>query len=195
MVVEVYSPIKPAVPHRAVILSVLLLALVSLLAASMVWQRSGDDLGPRVGPDGWRASFRPPKRFFPGELIHGEKTAFLPFYSRGPGGTVAELVVWEIGVEGSVEPGVICTLIRTRYASQFGLAILGNRDVIAPSRLGEVEGVEHRDPRGETVVRAVVLDGAGIACAISLNVKGERISERLYELFDLTCLSVEYRNP
>ena len=60
--------------------------------------------------------------------------------------------------------------------------------------IGPFEGVEILSPEGTTIVRATVVDES-LAIAVTLNLRNGPIDPRLYELFNLTCRSIELAAP
>lgn len=191
MAIQVYSIERPAVPRRALIASILLLLLASCLAAAMTWARSSDAPGSRIEPEGWSMSFRPPRRF---DGTFG-LTTLGPAYqfdgSARPEG-VAILVVYRL--EGTSAHGArdVCECV---LGAHFGLGITPvERAHFAwfDRKLGPLDAVEVWEPVTDVLVRAVVLEH-GDAYALSVAVRGGRISPETYRLFDQTCSSIEFR--
>ena len=85
----------------------------------------------------------------------------------------------------------MCSLILRQYGTPGGDNAHDGAPVTGRRPFGSIQGVEAMGPNGSTVVRAVVLE-RGVGYAMSLNAGRSTIDTALYELFDLTCRSVEY---
>ena len=191
MAIQVYSIEKPAVQRRALIASILLLLLASCLAAAMTWARSSDAPGPRVEPEGWSISFRPPRRFNGTFGLTTLGPAYQFDGSARPEG-VAILVVYRLGRRSADGARDVCERV---LGAHFGpnLHPVGTaRFAWFDRRLGPLDAVEIWEPLMDVLVRAAVPE-RGDAYALSVAVRGGRISPETYRLFDQTCRSIEFR--
>ena len=190
MVIEVYSIQKPVVPRRALVASILLLLLASFLAVAMTWARGGDALGSRLEPEGWSISFRPPRRFSGEFGLSGLGPAYQFYGSTKPEG-VAILVVYRLE---DTTPGSAREVCEQVLSAHIGLAMppVGTaRFAWFDRKLGPLDAVEVWEPLMDVLVRAVALE-PGDAYALSIGVRGGRISPDTYRLFDQICASIEY---
>lgn len=191
MVFRVYSSSAPVPSRRVLFFTLLLFGLVSVLAGSMTVRRGNDRLGPRIAPPGWGITFRVPKRWVPRTPLPGASVTVFPFHGESSGRVPVDLAVWEIDEQlagGSTE---ICSLILRQYGAPGGGHKRDGAPVTGRRAFGSIQGVEAMGPNGSTVVRAVVLE-RGVGYAMSMNAGRSTIGTALYELFDLTCRSVEY---
>ncbi len=191
MAVKVYAPSTPIPARRTLFFTIVLFGLVSALAGSMAVQRGSDPLGPRIAPRGWAMSFRIPKGWIPGTPVPGGSVTVFPFHGQSADRTPVDLAVWQIDEQLSGGPTEICSLILRQYGAPGSETTLGGVPVTGRKAFGSIPGVEAMGPNGSTVVRAVVLDRR-VGYAMSLNAGPSTIDKALYELFDLTCRSVEY---
>ncbi len=189
MPIEVFTSSKPALPYRALILSLLLFALACLLAGGMAWTRSPELLGPRIMLPGWEISFRPPRQFMPGDRVLSELGPAVPFYARLVSGMTVEVVFRQIPVTPGTDTAEVCRRVLRSGATWPLSPLLNPQPAESIGELGQYDAVELQDPR--TVVRAVVLP-TGHAYTVSLGVERPPIDWRLYRLFDLTWRSIEF---
>lgn len=191
MTVEVYTAVRPAIPLRAWVSSLLLLISASGLAGWMSWSRAGELLAPRIEPQGWDISFRPPRRFEPvmPELVAPANaiTYGAPATSAG----MAELVFRRVEAAPNLDAAEICNLILRPHASVL-LAIFAPTPTRSVEKLGPLDAVQVHYPGIPMIVRAVRLDH-GSGYAVSLRVAGGPIDDALYHSFDLTCRSIEFK--
>lgn len=191
MTVEVYTAGRPAIPLRAWVSSILLLISASGLAGWMSWSRSGELLAPRIEPQGWDMSFRPPRRFEPvmpelvapaNAIIYGTPTT---------SGGMAELVFRRVEVAPNLDAAEICNLILRPHASVL-LAIFAPPPTRSIEKLGPLDAVQIHYPGIPMIVRAIRFE-RGFGYAVSLRVAGGPIDDSLYHSFDLACRSVDVR--
>lgn len=194
MLVEVFTNEKAPLPRRAMTASLALLLAAGTLAWGIAWQRSGNQLAPRVSPEGWAISFQPPRRL---SSLRSLSTSLGPAYlfnGLTRSGTPTVLVVYRLTDPIPKEALSVC--VRVLSASMF-LAPPGDpgaRPEPIRSRLGSRDAVEVQDQRLGMIVRAVVLDKTE-AYAIAVGVEGTGMDPDAYRLFNLTCESVEFRSP
>lgn len=194
MGVELYSATKPASPGRALACSIILLFFAAALAAVMSWNRAGDPLAARMQAQGWRVSFRPPKRFLPGDPVTTSVGAVLPFSGRAKTGEQVVLDIHRFYTNSIDNPAAAGTLFIREYALGRFHSGTWPTQTPTPAKLGPLEGVEIHAPETSTVVRAAVLDD-GIGYAVVLAVSSGAIDDSIYQLFDLTCQSIEFLDP
>lgn len=191
MVIQIHNGAKPVLPRRTLAFSVLLLALTSMLAADLTGRRAGDPLGPTLTPDGWNLSFRPPKRFVPGDAVRTRIGDALLFYGPLEQGAAEALAIWRIN-EGIVEGADgTCTLLLGQFGSPSPDAAPISGGTSNGTPLGPLPAAERISRERTTVARAVVL-ATGEIHAVSLQTQGAVINDQMYRLFDLTCRSIEY---
>ena len=116
MIVELYNATKPASAPRALISSLLLLALACVLAAIMSWTRAGEPLSVRIEPAGWPISFRPPKGFTPGELVRTRLGELIPLRGMTTGGSRARLVILKFDPDVANHSASLSTELALGYA-------------------------------------------------------------------------------
>jgi hypothetical protein len=191
MVISVYSPSKEALPRRALVSTLLLLGVVSLLAAEMSWHRTSNPLGSRVKPGGWAVSFEPPRGWGAGPPAPAGNPVALPYHGITRTGQPAAMVFWRLEKPLKNDLPMICA------------TILDQHDVFLPpdlqaigygekrATLCDVEGLEQIGPHNQAVVRAVMLS-TGEAYAVSLSIEGATIDDHTYRIFDLTSQSVRF---
>ena len=191
MPMEVYTATRPAIPLRAWVSSILLLISASGLAGWISWGRSGELLAPRLEPQGWDMSFRPPRRFEP--VMPDILTAANAIAYRTPtaSGGVAELVFRRVGAAPNVDAGEICNHLLRPYASVL-MAVFSPPPTRSTEKLGALDAVQVHFPGIPMIVRAARFDH-GTAYAVSLRVDGGPIDESLYHSFDLACRSVDFK--
>ncbi len=193
MAVEVYTGVKLAIPRRTLFASIFAFLLVSLLAAAMTWTRSGDKLAPRITPEGWSVSFRPPQRFV-GEFGLTKLGPAYQFYGSTKEGVPATLVVYHLEGTWTGDAATACDRVLRAHigpgSPPAGIARLTRLD----RKLGTLDAVEMWDSLLNVVVRAVVLE-PGNAYALSASVHGAPLDAESYGLFNHICASVEYRRP
>lgn len=196
MAIEVYSATTSTPPLRTVAVTVLLFAATCLLAASMSWRRAGETLGPRLEPQGWGVSFRPPKRFIQTELSQTEIGSVMLLSGEG-----ANLAVWRMSPPGDVDADDLCILILQQYEAA---AAWGTRTHSQPPSqsdlppaanepIGSRPAVERFSANHKVVVRATMEGGPGYA--ISMVVISAPLPADAYRVFDLTCKSFEFPGP
>ena len=190
MAIEIYAPTKPAIRHRALALSLALLLAVAALAGAMSWRRGDGLLAAPVGSPDFGASFRPPRNFSPGDPLPARFGSAYPFHGQTASGGIARLVVRRVEVASGVQAEAVCLEIlrESRALVPFRGGWVGER---SRAKIGALEGVEVRNRRSGTVVRATVLQN-GPAYAVSLTVDDGPLDPRLYRLFDRTCRSFEF---
>lgn len=191
MVVQVHTSGKPASPRRALLATMFLLLLASILAAAMAWTRSMVTLGPWIEPEGWSIAFRAPRRFS-GEFGLTSFGQAYQFQGRVTPQAVATLVVYRVEAAGAGDASDVCDRILSAYLIDLpplSMSVQTRSD----TKLGAREAVEIWDPVADILVRAVVVR-PGEAYAVSLSVRGASINPATYRLFDQTCASVEYRS-
>ena len=194
MLVEVYTNEKPAVPHRAVVIAVTLLAITLALAGAMTWRRSGDPLGDRISLAEWGISLRLPLNFQAQASIPTPLGPAYPFYGLTDPGV--SIVVFP--AIPSKEAGTSYDLcVRILSSGGQGAEPTSLHGIISRAttnvdnkRLGPFLGAEVHDSTGGTVVRAALGRG-GEGYAVALHVEPSGMNSRLYRLFDRTCLSIE----
>ena len=191
MTVEVYTAVRPAIPLRAWVSSILLLISASGLAGWMSWSRSGELLAPRIEPQGWDMSFRPPRRFEPvmPELVAPANAII--YGTPATSGGMAELVFRRVEAAPNLDAAEICNLILRPHASVL-LAIFAPPPTRSIEKLGPLDAVQVHYPGIPMIVRAVRLDH-GSGYAVSLRVAGGPIDDSLYHSFDLACRSADFR--
>ena len=194
MAVELYNATKPGTPTRALVYSIILLVFAAALAAVMTWNRTGEPLAPRLKPDGWRLSFRPPKRLLPGDPVTTSVGAVLPYSGRMKSGEQVVLDIHRFFTNSIHDPAAAGALFVREYS--LGRSRRGTWPALTPTpaNLGPIEGIEIHAPQVSTVVRAAVRDG-GIGYAVVLAVSSGAINDSTYRLFDLTCQSIEFLDP
>jgi hypothetical protein len=201
MALEVYSATKPALPHRAWVAAIGLLALAVGLATGMTWRRTGARLAEPTSPEGWNMSFRVPREF---ALSDRETSTELSLYSyklASPREFSAELAAWKVSGPDLSATEVCERILRRngrtwidRFSESFPSLRSGPPATRSRELLGGREAIEVADPALSAVVRAVVTDdGAGYA--ISLRLSGVPLDENTYSLFDITCRSAQFRSP
>lgn len=190
MLIEVHTREKPAVARRALACSIFLLVLATTLAAVMTWRRSGEPLMPRIEPNGWSISFRPPRSVEEGRFVLSEMGPAFVFYVRTQTGVRATLAVYRLLGAAVGDPQAVCD--RVLHAQMpmplhaRGLLPLTWFD----KKLGPHDAVEVWDPQIGVVVRAVVL-GNDHAYAVSLGLGGQPIKPDGYHWFESICDSIE----
>ena len=191
MALEVYTASRPSIPLRAWLSSILLLASVCGLAGWMTWSRSGDSLAPRVEPQDWDISFRPPRRFEPLATVATTPGYAIDYRTPTASGDVAELMFRRIEAAQNLDADEICNLILRPHASLL-LAVFAAPPTRTIEKLGPSDAVQVHYPGIPMVVRAIRLQN-GYGYAVSLRVLGGPIDEPLYRSFDLTCRSVDFK--
>jgi hypothetical protein len=194
MIVELYNATKPASAPRALISSLLLLALACVLAAIMSWTRAGEPLSVRIEPTGWPISFRPPKGFTPGDLVGTPLGELIPLRGMTTGGSRARLVILKLDPDMADHPAPLSTELALGYAFKEPLDDLASLPAPERAPLGPFDGMETLVEPLSTVAR-VASPGAGVGYAVALSVNGEPIDEDLLRLFDLTCRSIKPVDP
>ena len=189
---EVQTAGKPAVPHRALVFGVVLLALTCALAGNMVRSGSRKALGLRVAPPGWAISFQPPRGFQPGrETIDAGAMSVRGFVGATRGGAMVTLTVRHLRIVSQVDSETVARLVAGKFAAGPLVDSKYPRPGQQVARIGMLEAVEILNRQIATVVRAVVLPDSR-ALALSLSVQGASLDTQIYRLFDLTCRSVVY---
>ena len=191
MAIQVHTPIKPAVPHRALLTAMALLALCTAGALMMSWRRSHQ--GPVLGGAEFGATFRPPTRIRRGERgSTGQGPAFL-FELVSDRGETATLMIRRLRTPNGEDAREICLNVLTadRRKRTF-LREPAFEWIEAP--MGRITGVELRDLQSHAVARCVVLS-RGVAFVASLVVFDSALDEGLYDQFDRTCRSFEFQDP
>ena len=174
--------------------SVTLLLFAGTLAWGLAWRRSGDQLAPRVSPEGWAISFQPPRRM---PSLRSLSTSLGPAYLfNGPtrSGTAAVLVVYRL--TDPIPTDALSVCLRVLNASMFlpPSHDAGTRPKPIRTKLGSREAVEVRSARLGMIVRAVVVDRTE-AYAVAVGIEGTGMDPDAYRLFNLTCESVEFHSP
>jgi len=189
--IEVYTASRPAIPMRAWLSSIVLLASVGGLAGWMSWSRSGDALAARVEPQDWDISFRPPRRFEP--LTADVTTPAYAIVYRTPtaSGEMAEMVFRRIEAAKNLSADEICNLILRPHASLL-LAVFAAPPIRTIEKIGPLDAVQIHYPAIPMVVRAIRLQN-GYGYAASLRFEGGPMDEPLYRSFDIACRSVDYK--
>jgi hypothetical protein len=176
------------------VVSVLLLLFACALAAEMTWLRSHEPLGDRMRPAGWGVSFRPPrgfKAYTPNGLSLPGIQQFLGATAQG---APVLLGVWHIEEPPSDEALPVAIGVLQEYTPLWLGESRMPQTTWASEAIGPLEGAEILSPEGATLVRAAVADES-FAVAVTLNLRNGPIDPRLYELFDLTCRSIELAGP
>ena len=180
---------KTNAPRRTLAASAALLIAVSSLAATMTWHRTFDALGVRVQPSGWALSFRPPRGY---REIAPESDAMPQsrhFLGLTRTGTPVVFVVWRLDdtrYDSARQAGVAVL----RSAVQGSLSDRPDSLTWTKKPLGPLGGAEARLPELATTVRAAAA-ADGIAYAVTLHILDGQLNDRVYQLFDLTCRSIE----
>jgi hypothetical protein len=194
MVVELYNGTKPASETRARILSIILLTLACVLAATMSWSRCRQPLAGKIEPPNWRISFRPPKRFTQGELVQTSFAEVIVLFGVTNHGAEARLAILRLHPSVADDPETLCAELVRQYA------FVPPRKELSPvpghtsAKLGPFDAVQTMAPSRSAVAR-VTLPATGVGYAVALTVDGEPIDDDLYHLFDLTCGSIESITP
>ena len=196
MSIEVHTTGKPAVPRRAVILSLLLLVFTSILAMDMSRRRTKQTYVKRVRPEEWDISFRPPRGFVQGEMKSTEIGQAVPFQFELQPDIKIELAVWRLPIQrgtNPIEPGQ--SLMRWMHAqssmSLLKLLRLGHPPTEPQeSKLGNFDAYEIFDPRISTVVR-VGKFSSDQAYGVSMKIQGMPLERALYSLFERTCRTIK----
>jgi hypothetical protein len=190
MTVEVYTAVRPAIPLRAWVSSLLFLISASGLAGWMSWSRSGLLLAPRIEPQGWDMSFRPPRRFEPIAYDPNAPARVVLFHTTTASGGVAELAFRRVEAPPQVNAGEICELLLRPFGSIF-MAVFAPPTQRTVERLGSLDAVQVHQPAIPMIVRAVRLPDSS-AYAVSLRGLEGPLDESLYHSFDLACRSAEF---
>ncbi len=186
MVIAVHNVSKPAIGRRALWATLILLLLTVALAYQMTLTRS------RISPAQWGISFIAPKGFT--RRIPAVPSRFIPFVSSATSGVKATVVVWQLGDLGEPNPAKIPAMVIRQIEDVPERPGPGDQQS-HPIRkmLGPVEGAEQVSPLGTSLVRTAIFDRRGVY-AISLSVEsGGRINQKLYDIFDQMCQSVQPR--
>ena len=189
--IEVYTAGRPAVPLRAWLSSILLLASVCGLAAWMSWSRSGESLAARFEPLDWGISFRTPRRFEPLNPDLPTPAYAIAYRTVTASGDMAELVFRRIEAAQNLDAGEICNLILRPHASLL-LAVFAASPTRTTEKFGSLDAVQIHYSAIGMVVRAIRLQN-GFGYAVSLRVVGGPIDEPLYRSFDLASRSVDFK--
>lgn len=194
MQVEVYSSEKPAVAGRALLAAILLFALVSGLALGMTLLRKEVRLAPRIRPEGWSVSFRPPKGYLMAPPSPTRFGVAVPFVGRSRSGGTVNLAVHRVQNTDSRDAKVICDRVLRSYVGL--LMPLGSlaRQTRTDVKLGPFDAVEVWEPALGVVVRAAAISG-GDAYAVSLGSPDAGDDAEPYETFELMCNSFQQRVP
>lgn len=188
---EVYAASRPAIPLRAWLSSILLLASVCGLAGWMSWSRSGETLAARVEPQDWDISFRPPRRFEPVNGIVTTPAYAITYRTPTASGEVAELAFRRIEAGQDLDANEICNLVLRPHASIL-LAVFAAAPTRTIEKLGPLNAVQVHYPGIPMVVRAIRLQNK-YGYAVSLRVEGGPIDGPLYRSFDLACRAVDFK--
>ena len=188
---EVYTASRPAIPFRAWLSSIFLLASVCGLAGWMSWSRSGDSFAARVEPQDWDISFRPPRRFEPLTAAVTSPAYAIAYRTPTASGEMAELVFRRIEAAANLDADEICNLILRPHASIL-LAVFAAPPTRTIEKLGPLDAVQVHYPGIPMVVRAIRLQN-GYGYAVSLRVEDGPIDEALYRSFDLACRAVDFK--
>ncbi len=181
MAFEVDRVTTPARPRRAIVCSVLFLALTVLLARDLTRRRTSDPLGPRIAPEGWHVSFRAPRQFRWG----GQTADVVVLLWRQ-----ATLQIFRIDARVADGPAELCAfLLHQVTGAPVTAPLAGARS--AATHLGAHVAAECATPDGTATARTVVPQRKE-AYAVLLLTRGAPIDDSLYRLFDLTCLSFEF---
>ncbi len=194
MQVEVYSSEKPAVAGRALLAAILLFVFASGLALGMTLLRDGVRLAPRVSPEGWSISFRPPRGYLMAPPSPTRFGVAVQFVGRTRSGGAVTLAVHRIENADSRDAEVICDRVLRSYVGlQMALGSLA-RQTRTDVKLGPFDAVEVWEPALGVIVRSAAISG-GYAYAVSLGSADIEDDTEPYETFELMCNSFEQRVP
>jgi hypothetical protein len=190
MPMEVYTAVRPAIPLRAWVSSLLLLVSASGLAGWMSWSRSGLLLAPRIEPQGWDMTFRPPRRFEPITYDPNAPVRVVLFRTTTASGGVVELAFRRMEALPQVNADEICELLLRPFGSIF-MAVFAPPAQRTVEKLGSLDAVQVHQPAIPMIVRAARLP-SNPAYAVSLRALEGPLDESLYHSFDLACRSAEF---
>lgn len=197
MAIAVYSSEKPARPWRARVVSVTLLLLTCLLAATSV-SRSGGLLRDAEALPGWEVRFKHPRTpsgptVYP--LDSGEVVIFDISHVVGRPVSVA---LWRLRVDQGVSAEDVARRVladlgaddlRSRLNDLLGVDVLRSGASTRAARLGKFAGIELQGPSGTAVIRATTEAGE-FAYAASLQSVDSPIDSRSYAVFESICATV-----
>ena len=183
---ELHMTSKAALPRRAIMVSLALLAVAVGLAGSMTLRRAGGSLGLRVAPSGWGVSFQPPADF---ERVVGSigEQAFRGAARGGP----CLISFRRVDLADVADADAVALAI---------LRMATGKDAVGGSQapvgrvvqtLGRREAVELFSSQPAFAIRAARLTDGSIL-AVSIIARQRELDHGLYQLFDLVCRSVEY---
>jgi len=195
MAIEVYSTSKPAVPRRAIILSLLLLIFTSILATDMSCRRAKEVYTKRIRPQQWDISFQPPRGFLQGEMISTEIGQAIPFQFQLQPDVKIELTIWRFSIIPTSNPAELSqSLMRWLHAqSTWSLLRLpkSGETPMKPRKwkLGNFVAYEIIDRRFSTVVRAGMFSNDR-AYGVSMTIQGMPLDQVFYGLYEHTCRTI-----
>jgi len=177
---------------RALIATLLLLAVTTALAGAMVWSRAHHVLGERFHALGWEMSLRVPLHFR--QDVVSTNAASFDGWTRS--GHPARLIVWRIPLpeQASVSEVVAGVMAKYDRAGRSGLRQAMRTQSSQP--MGEKTGQQLLDRQLGVVARAVAVPSMP-AFALTLGVEGHGIDDSTYDLFDRVCRSIVFEpaNP
>lgn len=191
MLIEVHTREKPAIPRRAVISSILLLALATALAGTLTWRRSAPSVHTRIRPHGWSVSFRPPPGSYGPQIRPTGSGSQAVFGVLTPAGNEAYIFVRRIDPAPSNDPREVCDLL-LREIAEIGPHVRRPLPMVwIDKQIGHHDAVEVWEPVLGAAVRAAVFDDEEVY-ALTVRVAAGPIDPDTYALFERTCTSMEY---
>jgi len=192
--IECYTAVKPPRPRLALAFSIMLLAIVSLLAGGMTWTRSMRVFAARIQLPELGVSLRPPIGFLEGDAVNTRLGPARPFYLKTADGAEVSLVVRRVAVRPGENAQGVCKRVIAELAEPLPLWSLpfARRTVRGTeSTLGGLPAVEAVDEKANSIHRAAV-HPTKHATVVSLEIREGSLDEAVYRLFDRTCASVEF---
>lgn len=178
---------RPAVRHRALVISATLLLVSCALAMQLTLWRSARLLGATIGPQGWGFTFRPPSGFLSGDPIVTALGQAIPFHGSPNGEPVAELIVWRMESPTRESPakqcGRVLAVLRTQSSWPTTQRLQRPAEKVTRRSIGSRAAHEVHDMRSGIVVRAAAV-GPMVAVCVSLRVAQPPISPEFLAVLD-----------
>lgn len=187
--VELLNTTRPAGPGRATAASLALFLATMALAGQMSHSRRTGTLGTEYELAELGLALPVPRGLRPGDVVETRLGPAVSFFGRTEGGAEIELVARRVARTPDEGAADVCRRILSDMAPVW-VRWLGRVTVPASEqRLGPWSAIEVADPRSNVVIR-VATPPRGPAVAISLTIKGQRIDETHYRMFERVCREV-----
>lgn len=193
MALEVYSSAKPAIRHRAALLSMLVFAITASLAAGLSYVRSNSPLGPRIAPQGWGVSLRLPRQLTVARGYDTRSHDWIDFHGSEDSPQPATFSLHRVQLRPGESLDDAARLVLRDNSDLVYLIQLFNPPALERNEglLGGVAGVEFHDPETGARARCVMAEARRALCFALRPVPESSVDEQA-SLFRASCESVRF---